>query len=200
METIRYTKMDMDRIINTLMQGGILAFPTDTVFGLGCIIDEKAIDAIYTAKERDFSKSLPMMCDGIQMMEEYVFVDERARKIIEHFTPGALTVVLKKKEKIKDLINPGKDTIAIRIPDDEWILGLISRIAMPLLVTSANISSRGSLLRWEDVYECMNGRIDAIVCEDASGDSASTIIEIADEIKLLREGPIAIDDILEVLE
>ncbi len=192
MKTIKYTKMDKEKIITQLMQGGILAFPTDTVFGLGCIMDKDAIKKVYQAKGRDFSKPLPMMCDGLETVKKVAFVDEEAERIIKRFTPGALTVVLRKKDEIDDFITQGKKTIAIRIPDDEWILDLIEKIG-PIMVTSANISNEGSLLKWKDVYDAMKGKIDGIICEDAKGYEASTIVDLCDGIKILREGPISLD-------
>ncbi|MBO4359238.1 MAG: threonylcarbamoyl-AMP synthase [Erysipelotrichaceae bacterium] len=199
MKTIRYAKTDMDKIINTLISGGILAFPTDTVFGLGCIMDEDAMKKIYEAKERDLNKSLPMMCSGIDMIKEYAYVSEDAEKIIEGFTPGALTIVLKKKENVDDCLTGGKKTIAIRVPDDEWIIELITKMGKPLMVTSANISEHGSLLKWKDVYREMKGKIDGMVCEDARGDLASTIVDASEEeIRLLRQGPIDFERIMEV--
>ena len=184
--------MDKEKIITQLMQGGILAFPTDTVFGLGCIMDKDAIRKVYLAKGRDFSKPLPMMCDGLETVKKVAFVDEEAERIIKRFTPGALTVVLRKKDEIDDYITQEKKTIAIRIPDDEWILDLIEKIG-PIMVTSANISNEGSLLKWKDVYDAMKGKIDGIVCEDAKGYEASTIVDLCDGIKILREGPISLD-------
>ncbi|MBO7677607.1 MAG: threonylcarbamoyl-AMP synthase [Erysipelotrichaceae bacterium] len=199
MKTIKYTKMDKEKIITQLMQGGILAFPTDTVFGLACIMDKEAIRKVYIAKGRDFKKPLPMMCDSLDMIKKVAYVKKTAEKIINKFTPGALTVILNKKEEIDDYITQGNKTIGIRVPDDEWILDLISRIG-PLMVTSANISNEGSLLKWEDVYESMKGKIDGIVCEDARGDRASTIIDLTDKIKILREGPISLDELEEILK
>ena len=199
MKTIKYTKMDKEKIITQLMQGGILAFPTDTVFGLACIMDKEAIRKVYIAKGRDFKKPLPMMCDSLDMIKKVAYVNETAEKIINRFTPGALTVILNKKEEIDDYITQGNKTIGIRVPDDEWILDLISKIG-PLMVTSANISNEGSLLKWEDVYESMKGKIDGIVCEDARGDRASTIVDLTDKIKILREGPISLDELEEILK
>ena len=199
MKTIKYTKMDKEKIITQLMQGGILAFPTDTVFGLACIMDKEAIRKVYIAKGRDFKKPLPMMCDSLDMIKKVAYVNETAEKIIDRFTPGALTVILNKKEEIDDYITQGNKTIGIRVPDDEWILDLISRIG-PLMVTSANISNEGSLLKWEDVYDSMKGKIDGIVCEDARGDRASTIVDLTDKIKILREGPISLDELEEILK
>lgn len=199
METIKYTKQDLSKIKEILLNGGIVAFPTDTVFGLGCVINKQAIDKIYSAKGRSFDKPLPMMCNGLKMIESVAKVSEGASKIINKFVPGALTLIFNKKDNVEDFVTNGKPTIGIRVPDDKWILDLISELNQPILVTSANLSDTGSLTKWEDVYSQLNGKIDAIVTEDASGETSSTIIDVTDGIKLLRQGPISLDDIMEVL-
>ena len=199
METIKYTKQDLNKIKEILLNGGIVAFPTDTVFGLGCVINKQAIDKIYSAKGRSFDKPLPMMCNGLKMIESVAKVSEGASKIINKFVPGALTLIFNKKDNVEDFVTNGKPTIGIRVPDDKWILDLISELNQPILVTSANLSDTGSLTKWEDVYSQLNGKIDAIVTEDASGETSSTIIDVTDGIKLLRQGPISLDDIMEVL-
>lgn len=200
MNTIKLTKMDTKQIIDRLLAGGILAFPTDTVFGLACIMDEKAIAKVYEAKGRSFDKPLPMMCNGLDMIESVAYVDENNRKLINKFMPGAITLIFNKKDCVKDYVTMNKNTIGIRVPNDEWILNLITQLNIPILVTSANISGDGSLLKWEDVYSCMNGKIDGIVCEDARGDLASTIVDCSSTVKILRQGPISDEEIMEALK
>ncbi len=201
MKTIKYTKMDKQEIINILMTGGILAFPTDTVFGLACAMDKDAIRKVYKAKGRDFRKPLPVMCDGPEMIRRIAVVNDKAEKIMKRFMPGALTMVFSKREDLDEIFTQGMPTVGIRVPDDEWILDLIRKLDTPIMVTSANISGNGSLLKWEDVYACMHGRINGIVTEDARGDQASTIVDVTgDQIKILREGPIGLKDIKEAIE
>lgn len=200
METIKYTKQNLNKIKECLLNGGIVAFPTDTVFGLGCVINKQVIDKIYSAKGRSFDKPLPMMCNSLQMIETVANVSEDAKKIINKFVPGALTLIFNKKDCVEDFVTNGKATIGIRVPDDKWILDLISALNQPILVTSANLSDTGSLTKWEDVYSQLNGKIDAIVMEDATGESSSTIIDVTDGVKLLRQGPISLDEIMEVLK
>ena len=200
MNTIKYTKQDKKDIKNCLLNGGIVAFPTDTVFGLGCVINKEAIAKIYEAKGRSFDKPLPMMCNGLEMIEKVADVSLEAKKIINKFVPGALTLIFNKKSNIEDYVTNGKPTIGIRVPDDEWILDLISELNQPLLVTSANLSDTGSLLNWEDVYAQLDGRIDGIVCANATGETSSTIIDVTDGVKLLRQGPISLEEIMETLK
>ena len=200
MKTIRYTKMDSDKIIELLNRGGLLAMPTDTVFGLACMMDEKAIARVYEAKGRSFDKPLPMMCSSKKMISEVAKISEEAEKIIDRFMPGALTIVFAKQETVADYITNGRKTIGIRMPDDDFILSLIEKLGKPLMVTSANISGNGSLTRWEDVLSAMDGKIEGIICEDARGDKASTIIDVSGNLRLLREGPLSFNEIEECIK
>ena len=200
MRTIRCKKNDTERVIAVLKAGGLVAFPTDTVFGLACIMDKKAMDKVYEVKGRSFDKPLPVMCDSLKMIKKVAVVSEDAEKIYEKFMPGALTLIFEKKSNVADWVTMGKDSIGIRVPDDEFILNIIKELKKPLMVTSANLSNEGSLLKWEDVYECLKGKIDAIVCEDARGEKASTIIDVRGEIKVLREGPISLKGIREAIK
>ena len=201
MKTIRFSKMDTEKIIRTLKNGGIVAFPTDTVFGLACLKEKKAIGKVFEAKGRSFDKPLPMMCDSLAMIESNAYVNEKARKIIERFVPGPLTLIFRKKDSVEDYATMGKETIGIRVPDDTFILNLIGKLGEPILVTSANLSGEASLLKWEDVLASLGGRIDGIVCEDARGEAASTIVDVSEEeIRVLREGPVSFEEIQETVQ
>ncbi|MBR3228143.1 MAG: threonylcarbamoyl-AMP synthase [Erysipelotrichaceae bacterium] len=198
----RYTKEEINEVRDALLRGEIIAFGTDTVFGLACIYDdEEAIKKVYEAKNRDTSKALPMMCSGFDMIEKVAYVGVKAFKLMEAFMPGAITIIYEKKDVISDLVTCGMNTIGIRMPDDKWILRLIKLCGKPLLVTSANISNEPALFRWEDVEMKLEGRIDGIVTEDARGESASTIVDCSEEdIRILRTGPISEEDIMNALK
>lgn len=198
--TIKLNKNQIDEAVEILKSGGLVAFPTDTVFGLACKMDKEPIKRVYEVKGRDFNKALPVMCDGNDMIESVAYVNDDARKIMDKLMPGALTIVYKKKEEVEDYVTQGKDTIGIRVPDDDWILELIGKVNHPIMVTSANVSGEGSLLKWEDVYSCMNEKIEAIVCEDARGEMSSTIVDVTGDVKILREGPISMEQIMECLK
>ena len=199
MITKKLNRNDINEIIHILQNGGTVAFPTDTVFGLGCIINKDAIAKVYEAKGRSFDKPLPMMCNSLEMIENVAEVSDDAKKLIKAFIPGALTLIFNKKNHIEDYVTNGKPTIGIRVPNDKWILDLINKLNQPILVTSANLSDTGSLLKWEDVYKQLNEKIDGIVCEDATGETSSTIVDVTNGFKLLREGPITLEAIREVL-
>lgn len=187
-----YQKSDLQIIKEELLKGNIIAFPTDTVFGLACIYgDEKAKDKIYEAKNRSIDKKLPMMVCDAQMLDRYCVLNDKDKKLFKTFTPGPITLIL----KYKDI----DESVAIRIPNDEWILKLIKELDKPLLVTSANISGNKSLMKYEDVIEELGERVDGIVCANAAGELASTIVDCLHEYKILRTGPISENKIQEVL-
>lgn len=200
METLLLRKYEVDEIAEAFKEGKVIAIPTDTVFGLGCAYDElPAMERIKDIKHRDRNKPLPMMCNGLAMIEEVAYVNETAKRVIERFTPGALTVVLQKKEHISEALTNGKTTIAIRVPDDTLLLDVITKLAKPILMTSANMASEPNMDAYRDVYAKFGGQVDVLVMENAAGKTASTIVDLSDGIKILREGPISLDEIREVL-
>lgn len=189
---IEYRKQDLEKVKQDLLSSKIVAFPTDTVFGLGCLKgDEVAKEKIYEAKNRSIDKKLPMMVSDYEMLKKYCEVNEEIKLLLDTFTPGPITLIM----KYKDL----DETVAVRIPNDEWILKLIKEIDKPLLVTSANISGSGSLIKCEDVIKQIGDKVDAIVMDDARGDKASTIVDCLNNYKILREGPISEPEIRSIL-
>ena len=197
----KYRVEEIERVRDDLLRGEIVAFGTDTVFGLACVFDNiEAIKKIYAAKNREAKKALPMMCSSACMIEKVAFVDGDAKKIMNKYMPGAITIIFKKKAVVDDYVTSGLNTIGIRVPDDEFILNLINLVGRPLLVTSANMSHEPSLLKWKDVYEKLDGRIDGIVLKDESGYMSSTIVDCSGkEVKILRQGPISSEDIFGLL-
>ena len=192
-------KKDIEIAKDALIKGDIIAFPTDTVFGLACIYDnENAINKIYEAKGRSFNKPLPMMCRNITEISKYAKLNKKAKVLFKKYSPGAITLILKKKN-LPDFISPETDTIAIRIPDDKWILKLIKLVGKPLLVTSANISNEDSLSDYKDVLKAFGDNIDYIVRGKSKSIISSTIIDLSNDLKLIRQGDISFEDIKETL-
>lgn len=186
-----YSIKDIDLIVSALKQGKTVAFGTDTVFGLACIVDNKEVlNKIYKIKNRDINKKLPMMFSSIDMMDEYVNINIEARKLINHFIKGPITYILNNKDN--------SDTIACRIPDDLWIIELINKVGKPLYVTSANISNEAPLYKYEDVINILKD-VDVVVKKNADGKLSSTIVDGTNSFKILREGPISKGEIDKVL-
>lgn len=193
MKTVIKEKIDLDAIVETLKNDGVVAFPTETVFGLGVIYNSnKAIDRLIKAKNRDMSKRFTLMLDSKNKIEDYAIVSLRERKIIEAFMPGDLTIILNSKDN--------KQTIGIRIPDDDFVCSLISKCQIPLYVTSANISHQPSALNDKEALTQLDGRIDMIVKGECKMNQASTVVDLTgDTIKILRQGRITLEMIEEVI-
>ena len=191
-------KKDLEETVELLKSGAVVAFPTDTVFGIGVIYnDATAIDKMKKAKGRDASKPFPLMVADLKQLEEVAFVNDRERRIAEKYTPGALTLVLKRRDTVSRESVNGFDTIAIRIPDDRFVLKLLKKTG-PMFVTSANISGQPAACNEKEVLRQLDGRIEAVVKGKAKTGVASTIIDCTGEkLKCLREGTISYKEIEE---
>ena len=185
-----YSSSQIDEIIQALNKGKTVAFGTDTVFGLACIIgNNEAVERIYAQKRRDKSKKLPMMFSSVDMMNHYVKISPKTKSLINKFSPGPITYILEAIDS--------KETIACRIPNDEWIIDLINKINKPLYVTSANISGEENILKYEEVKDKVEA--DVLVKKDAKGDKASTIVDATNNYQILRQGPITEEQIKETI-
>ena len=197
METQRLTKKDSAQIVEILNRGGVVAFPTDTVYGLAVRYDLKeAILKMKEAKQRPETKPFPMMVSSKTQIERVAVTDVRSQKLIDHWMPGALTLVFKKRPEVDELVTNGFPTIGIRMPDDEFVLEIINRVGVPLLVPSANLSGQPSCTTSEEVLKQLDGRIDAVVLGESGASTASTVCDTTgDELKILRQGPIKLEDL-----
>lgn len=192
-----FCKKEFNEVISLLSNEEVVAFPTDTVFGIGVIYNsEKAVNKMKQAKQRDERKPFPLMVANVDQLEQVAEISDRERIILEAFTPGALTLVLKRKDTIrKELVN-GFDTIAIRIPDDAYVLRLLRKVG-PMFVTSANLADHPAANTHEEVMAQLDGRIAAVVRGKSFSHVASTIVDCSGpELKCLREGEIPFEDIL----
>lgn len=198
MKTKIFKKEELPIIKDWIKEGKVIAFPTDTVFGLGVLYsDEEALKNLKQAKMRDGNKPIPMMVKSIEQLEKVAYVDERVKLLADRFMPGALTLILKRRESIPAHVSDYKDTIALRIPDDNFVLSLLEE---PMLVTSANLSGETPGKNEQDVLLQLDERIDAIVEGEAKRDIPSTIVDLSsDKVIILREGEICADDINETL-
>lgn len=193
---------ELNRTVQILKNGGIVIFPTETVYGIGAsAYNEEAVRKIYEVKNRPDEKPLSIMVYGINEIEKYAVIQsDIERKIINNFMPGPITIVLKKKPGVFDYISSGKDTVGIRIPDNKIVLEILKQLKLPIVAPSANISGMPSGIDLNDILKDFDGKVD--VCIDggkAKIGEASTIVEVIDEKPvILRQGKITIDEIMEV--
>ena len=183
--------------VEIIENGGVIIFPTDTVYGIGCNpYDANAVKKIYEIKSREKMKSLPVLVSSIEIVKQISIIDEFTEKIIKKYWPGPLTLILKLKDKnLKESLNL-EDKIAVRIPNSVCTLKLLNKCNL-LVGTSANVSGDSS---FTDPQECMKNVKNYDIFVDGgtiTSKGESTIIEIENEkIHVIREGALKKEDIV----
>ena len=186
-----YRKEDLNEVVKAFENHNIIAFPTDTVYGVGVKYGSlEDLNNLKNAKHRPEEKPIPMMISNVNQIEQVAQINDWTKKVIEKFMPGALTIVVNLKEGISREYTNGKDTIAIRMPDDEFVLSVIDQLDCPLFVSSANMSGEPTALTMEDAFNQLP-HIDGIVEGECKQLKASTIVDCTtSSFKILRPGPI----------
>jgi L-threonylcarbamoyladenylate synthase len=184
-----------------LKAGGLVAFPTDTVYGVGALaFDGKAVESIYAAKERPVEKAIPILIGDLEQLRNVgIDIPETARRLAARFWPGPLTILVPKRPDLPESVS-ATSTVGVRVPDHEAARTLL-RAAGPMAVTSANISGAQSPTTAEEVFKQLGGRIPLIIDGGRTpGGVPSTLVDcLAAEPKILREGPITMAALLSAL-
>lgn len=189
----------MNEVNKILKNGGVIAFVTDTVWGLGCLPNnEKAVQRIYEIKHRDGKKPLILMSDEFYNLLDYVKqpIEKEAQKLIKKHFPGALTLVLEKSEKTPDYITSSMPTVGVRIPDNKTFAQICRSIeGRVLATTSANLSGEPAALSYEEAVKYIGDKVDLVIPSngfEAQG-RASTVAGFKNgEIIVYRQGEIEI--------
>jgi L-threonylcarbamoyladenylate synthase len=189
----------VEQAVSILKQGGIVAFPTDTVYGLGAAVSlPRAVERVYEVKERAKNMPLPLLLgDKSQIDEVAEAVPPIAWLLAEKFLPGGLTMVLFKSKSVPDTVSGGGKTVAIRIPDHPVPIALIKGVGTPIVGTSANLSGKPSALTAEEVYTQLNNKVDLIIDGGrCPGGRESTVVDLTSKTPLiLREGAISREEL-----
>ena len=188
-----------ERIINVLENGGVIAYVTDTVWGLGCLPNNAdAVKKIYEIKKREAQKPLILMSNEIYNLLDYVKpIPKIGQKLIKKYFPGALTIVTDKSDKTPEYITSGMQTVGIRIPDNEVFREICETIPGHVLATtSANLSHQPSAKTYQQALEIMTGLADLII-EDygycAKGLESTVAGVMNEELRIFRQGAITIE-------
>jgi L-threonylcarbamoyladenylate synthase len=188
------------KAIQILKNGGLIALPTDTVYGLAALVtDSVAIDRLYQVKERSHQKAIAVLVGSLDQVDHVVgHISEDARRLARHFWPGALTLVVPKHPDLPANLSP-VPTIGVRMPDHTFTLELLRQVG-PLATTSANISGGPNPKDAAEVLAQLDGRLELLLDGGlAPGGIPSTVVDCtAKEFKILREGAITLAQILNV--
>lgn len=197
MKTLRLNPEDVTTAAALLRRGEIVAFPTDTVYGVGIRYDSPtAIEKLIRVKQRPETKPFPLMVSSLSQIEELAQLSDRDRSLIQAWMPGDVTFIFPKHPYITSGYFAEAETIAFRMPSDPYIMELISQLGIPLLAPSANVSGEPASVTSEEVLNQFDGQIEAVVLGKSGQKQASTIIDTTHEkLCVLRQGRVTLEDI-----
>lgn len=184
---------DLTLAIETLKNGGVVALPTDTVYCLAAALDHpEAISRIFDIKGRQTIKALPVLVADADQLRQVAETSPLAELLIQRFMPGGLTIILKRKIIVPDVVTGGRDSVAVRIPDHALTLGIISAVGVPLTGTSANLSGHGSVDNAYDVLAQLGNKVDMIFNGGrCPGGKESTIVDLTTPFPtIVRDGAV----------
>lgn len=192
----RYKQTEINELAEILKNDGVISVPTDTVYGVCARMNsKKAHDNLMQVKKRPIEKTLPIMCADKEQIKSIAIVDEKAEKIIQEFMPGPITLILNKTDDIPTYVNNGRKTIAVRIASSKVLKELIQKTGCPLFMSSANQSGEPTCANLDEIEKScptLNGMMEGNVSFNIS----STIVDCTlDNIRILRNGPISIEQI-----
>lgn len=184
-------KFNLLDVISALKNGEVIVYPTDTLYGIGAdIYNDSAIKKIFLIKKRSINQPLSIAVSSINNLKDVAFIDDRVIRIAESFLPGKLTLVLKKKNVISDILTAGSDLVAVRIPDDSIALEILS-VFGPLTCTSANIHGMKTPNKIKDIKMLFRDKINIYIDAGELKNKPSTIVDLSGKkVKILREGSI----------
>jgi L-threonylcarbamoyladenylate synthase len=187
---------DVQKAIEIIKNGGVIIFPTDTAFGIGCRIDdEDAVKRLFSIRRRDETKATPVLVGSLKMAEKYLqpISQEVIDTLITPNWPGGLTVILKCLiEKVPELVRNG-DTLGVRVPDHLTTIEIINGVGVPIIGSSANFPGDKTPYFFEDLNPELLKLVDYVVPGTCNVKMASTVVDATQKPwKVLREGPVDI--------
>lgn len=175
---------DIKKASDIIKKNGIVIFPTETVYGIGAnIFSNVALEKVFTIKKRDKDKPVSIAVSDLKMMENLVYIGEKEKRFIDRFLPGPVTVVLKKKEKVPDMLTSGSHLVGIRFPAHETTVKLIELAGVPITSTSANFSGETPPRRVDEIRI----RADYIIDGGECMGEPSTVVDLAN-LTIIRKG------------
>ncbi len=180
----------VDKVVTILRQGGIVAYATDTFYGIGCdITNKKAIEKIYQIKQRDKKKPFSFMCSDLKNISHYAKVSNYAYKTMRRLLPGPYTFVLEGSRAVPRMMLTPRKTAGIRVPDHALCLALVRELGNPILTTSATKTDGSVFADATLIHDHFGPRIDVVIDSGLVPGQPSSVISLIDDIpEVIREG------------
>ena len=199
MELLKEVKIAKEKLLNH----GVVAFPTETVMGLGILFNDKeAYEKLNQVKRRPEEKPYTMMVKSVKDLGKYCEINEVTQRVIDAFMPGSITILVPvKKDMVPDYVTHNTNVIGMRVPTNEEAIELLKEVDIPLLVPSANRSGEKPALNSEETKQIFGDDIDFVISGEAQNGQPSTIVNLVkEEAEVVREGPISAQDIFDAIE
>jgi L-threonylcarbamoyladenylate synthase len=190
----------IDKAARLIQAGSVIVFPTDTLYGMGAnALNPSATLRIFEIKGRPPGMPLPVAVDNVKMAEKLAVIGADGKRLIESFWPGALTLVFPKKEVVPDIVTGGTKNIALRAPNHLIPMLIVKRSKLPIIITSANRHGEQDCRDAEEVMKQLGNSVDLVLDGGKAQQSASTVLDLTNGLRILREGPITREMLQEVL-
>jgi len=186
---------NIDKAVKVLNEGGIIIFPTDTAFGIGCRIDnERAVKKLFKIRKRPVLQATPVLVSSLAMAEKYVkkMPQEVIEKLIRPYWPGALTIVLPASlEKVFPLVRGNGKNIGVRMPKNDLILNVIGKVGVPILGPSANFHGENTPYEYKDLNQELVSVVDYVLNGECAYKKLSTVIDCSSNPwQIIRQGAV----------
>ncbi len=180
----------VEKAAEVLESGGLIAYPTDTYYGIGCdLSSRKAIDRLYGVKGRDRKKPLAFLCPDLSDVSKYAVVSKFAYRTMKQLTPGPFTFVLTATKLVPDMMQTRQRQVGIRVPQAPLMLAIAARLGRPIVTTSATDQDGEVLIDAADIKTALGNRLDLILDGGVQPNEPSTVVSlIDDQIEVLRQG------------
>ncbi|MBW2636379.1 MAG: threonylcarbamoyl-AMP synthase [Deltaproteobacteria bacterium] len=178
------------KAIKVLNDGGIIVYPTDTVYGIGCdLFNKRAIEKIYEIKKRSAKQPFSFVCSDLSDISQYAVVSNHTYKIMRHFLPGPYTFILGASKLVPKILLPKRKTVGIRVPDNKICLAIVSEFGHPIISTSVKSEENGIMTDPADMHEELKNKVDLVIDGGILGSELSSVINLVDDIpEVVREG------------
>lgn len=188
----------IDQVVVTLRQGGVIAYPTDTMYGIGCdIFNQKAVKRIYQIKKRDKNKPFSFICSSLKDVSQYCFLSNSAYRLMKKCLPGPYTFVLPAMKIVPKIMMSKQKTVGIRVPENNICQQIVNTLGNPILTTSATLEEDYYLSEAFEVEERLGNQIDLIIDGEPITPAPSSVISlIGEEAVVIRTGKGDISDFL----
>jgi tRNA threonylcarbamoyl adenosine modification protein (Sua5/YciO/YrdC/YwlC family) len=177
-------------VVDALRRGGIVAYPTDTVYGVGCdIMNKKAIEKVYQLKQRHKSKPFSFICSDLKHISRYAKVSNYAYKTMRRLLPGPYTFILEGSKLVPKIMLTKRKTAGIRVPDNPICLALVKELGNPIITTSATLPDDTVLHDASLIHDFYNNRIDVVIDGGPTSGNPSSVIALIDDVpEIIRKG------------